>query len=77
MNLLSKLRSLRHKIALEKDKPAYMIANNAMLVKLATDKPTTAEDFLAIPGIGIKRYKAYGKLFIDAIKEYIIDQSGT
>ena len=77
MNLLSKLRSLRHKTALEKNKPAYMIANNDMLVKLATDKPTTAEEFLAIPGIGTKRYKAYGKLFIDAIKEYIINQSGT
>ncbi len=77
MNLLSKLRSLRHKIALEKNKPAYMIANNAMLVKLATDKPTTAEEFLAIPGIGTKRYNAYGKLFIDAIKEFVINQSGT
>ena len=52
MALLSRLRSLRYKIALKNNIPVYMIANNAVLVRLATDKPTTTEEFLAIPGIG-------------------------
>lgn len=75
MTLLLQLRSLRYKIALENKIPVYTIVNNAILVRLATDKPTTAEEFLAIPGIGSHKYKTYGKLFIDAIKKYIINQS--
>ena len=55
MALLSRLRSLRYKIALKNNIPVYMIANNAVLVRLATDKPTTTEEFLAIPGIGSHR----------------------
>ena len=74
MALLSRLRSLRYKIALKNNIPVYMIANNAVLVRLATDKPTTTEEFLAIPGIGSHRCKAYGQLFINAIKKYITNQ---
>ena len=74
MALLSRLRSLRYKIALKNNIPVYMIANNAVLVRLATDKPTTTEEFLAIPSIGSHRCEAYGKLFINAIKKYITNQ---
>lgn len=74
MALLSRLRSLRYKIALKNNIPVYMIANNAVLVRLATDKPTTTEEFLAIPGIGSHRCEAYGQLFINAIKKYITNQ---
>ena len=74
MALLSRLRSLRYKIALKNNIPVYMIANNAVLVRLATDKPTSREDILAIPGIGSHRCEAYGQLFINAIKKYITNQ---
>lgn len=74
MALLSRLRSLRYKIALKNNIPVYMIANNAVLVRLATDKPTTTEEFLAIPGIGSHRCEAYGQLFINTIKKYITNQ---
>ena len=53
---------------------AVKVANNAVLVRLATDKPTTTEEFLAIPGIGSHRCEAYGQLFINAIKKYITNQ---
>ena len=64
----------RYKIALQNNMPVYMIANNAVLVRLATDKPTTTEEFLAIPGIGSHRCEAYGQLFINTIKKYITNQ---
>ena len=74
MTLLSILRSLRYKIAKESGIPAYKIAYNKDLVRLATDKPITTEEFLAIQGIGLQKYEAYGKVFIDTIKRYMNNQ---
>ena len=43
---------------------------NDTLVLLATDKPTTREEFIRIKGIGNRKYERFGERFIAVIKEY-------
>lgn len=75
MELLSELRNLRGKIAQENKKPAYTIIGNKGLVNLATYRPETREEFVALYGLGEKTYNAYGTRFIAAIKEYYAKRS--
>ncbi len=70
MALLQKLRDIRSEIAKEKKLPAYCILNNDTLAMLATDKPTTREEFMTIKGVGVRRYEQCGDAFIVAIKQY-------
>lgn len=74
MKLLSLLRTLRKNIAQEKDIAAFQILHNTILVRLATDKPTTTEEFLAIHGIGESKLKTYGEVFLDEIRKYLNEQ---
>ncbi len=60
IELLAKLRALRLTIAQEDNLPAYCVLTNDVLSRLATDKPTTREEFVEIKGIGEQRYKQFG-----------------
>lgn len=71
MKLLAKLRMLRQTLAQEEELPAYYILTNDVLARLATDKPTTREEFVEIKGIGERRYERFGGRFIAEIKKYI------
>ncbi len=73
MKLLHELKAIRTKIAEEKGVRPYMILQNAVLVRLATDKPTTREEFVSIHGLRFRKYDAYGKIFIDVIKKHIVN----
>lgn len=70
MELLAHLRSLRIQIMQEDKRPAYTIIGNKGLVSLATYRPITKEDFVALYGLGEKTYSEYGDRFIKAIKEF-------
>lgn len=70
MKLLTKLRTLRHTLAQEEELPAYYILTNDILVRLATDKPTTREEFVDIKGVGARRYERFGERFISEIKKH-------
>ena len=71
MVLLAKLRKLRMEVARQNHLPTYCIFHNNVLAMLATDKPTTREEFLSIRGVGERSYNRFGDLFIQAIGEYI------
>lgn len=71
MELLGRLRTLRSIMAQECQLPPYCIMQNDTLVLLATDKPTTREEFIGIKGIGNRKYERFGERFIAVIKEYI------
>ncbi len=71
MDLLKRLRALRLKIAKEEKVKAFHIMHNTVLVRLATDMPTTREEYLKINGIGEVKYQAYGERFIREIKSYL------
>lgn len=70
MELLGRLRTLRSVMAQECQLPPYCIMQNDTLVLLATDKPTTREEFIRIKGIGNRKYERFGERFIAVIKEY-------
>ena len=50
-----------------------MITNTA-LVSMATYKPTTEEEFVKLKGLGQKTFDKCGKLFINAIEEFLDNQ---
>ena len=70
MDLLAELRSLRFQIAKAKSCAPYKIINNKVLVSLATYRPETREDFIALYGLGETTYNEYGVKFIEAIKKF-------
>ncbi len=71
MELLAELRALRLTIAHEHEVPAFRILHNSALVRLATERPLTREEFIDIKGIGELRYKMFGERFIAEIKKHI------
>ena len=71
MDLLARLHALRTAIAREQRLPAYYIMNNDTLALLATEKPTTREEFIGIKGIGERKYERFGERFVREIRNYI------
>lgn len=71
MDLLARLHALRTAIAQEQRLPAYCIMNNDSLALLATEKPTTREEFIGIKGIGERKYERFGERFVREIRNYI------
>lgn len=70
-DLFERLRSLRLKIAQEQNIPAYLVFNDASLKEMERVRPMTDEDFLAIDGVGRKKFEDFG---YDFIKEIIAFQ---
>lgn len=71
MELLRLLYELRMQLAQKEGTAASKILQDAVLVRLATDKPTDREEFLRIYGIGDRKYEAYGDAFLSEIKSYV------
>ncbi len=69
--LFERLRVLRKRLADEQNMPAYIVLSDKVLHALATDKPTTIDDFGRIPGIGEFKKDTYGKVFTQAIGRYL------
>ena len=72
-NILTDMELLQKLIALRKltTKVHGVSIPNQVLVSLATDKPTTREEFMAIRGIGTHINEKCGDAFIIAIQHYI------
>jgi ATP-dependent DNA helicase RecQ len=64
------LRTLRKKIADKKGVPAFIIFGDASLHDMSYNKPQTMTEFENITGVGEKKLKEYGEIFMKAIKEY-------
>ena len=65
------LREVRREIAVKEKVPAYIIFHDAALKEMASEKPTTQLDMLAVQGISIIKYDKYGTdYFIKAIEEF-------
>lgn len=67
LDLLSKLREVRKQIADERNLSAYLVCSNKVLVRLATLKPTSVEEFLTVKGVGEKWYENNGEEFLKVI----------
>ncbi len=69
--LFEHLRSFRRKLASERGVPPYLIFNDRTLALLAASKPSTAEEFRRIKGVGDKKAADLGPVFLAAIAEHL------
>ena len=67
--LYLRLKALRKRLADERGVPAYVVFSDATLQHMARFRPETAEHFLALSGVGLKKLQLYGEIFLQAIKE--------
>lgn len=65
------LKTLRKKIAKEKNLPPYVIFQDPSLEEMATTYPTSKDDLAQINGVGMGKVNKFGKEFIEAIKQYV------
>ena len=67
--LFERLRQLRMKVALERGVPPYVIFTDKTLLEMAAVAPKTADEMLAVSGVGEKKMAAYGAIFLAACAE--------
>ena len=73
--LFEKLRTLRRKLADERDVPAYIIFSDVALREMARAYPTTTAKFSRIPGVGQQKVRDFEEPFTTAIAEYLAKRS--
>ncbi len=66
--LFEEFKSLRRKIALEHEVPAYVIFGDKTLKEVSSKLPTTKKEFLDINGVGKVRFEKYGNDFLELCK---------
>jgi ATP-dependent DNA helicase RecQ len=69
--LFEMLKTLRKKIAREKNLPPYVIFQDPSLEEMATTYPTNSEEMAQVNGVGMGKVNKFGKEFIDLIKKYV------
>ncbi len=68
-SLFERLRTLRAELAKKARVPAYVIFHDATLLNIASAKPATEAELLAVPGIGAQKVSKYGKAVLEVIAE--------
>ena len=69
--LFEALRQLRRQCAEEEGLPPYIVFSDKVLHALATQKPTTIEQFGLISGIGEYKCQKYGTRFLAMIQKFV------
>lgn len=69
--LFDRLRELRKGLADQRDVPSFVIFSDAALRQMAREFPKTGEEFMRINGVGRRKLKDFGSLFIDEITQYL------
>lgn len=65
------LKTLRKKIAKEKNLPPYVIFQDPSLEEMATTYPSSQEEMAQINGVGMGKVVKFGKPFLDVINRYV------
>jgi ATP-dependent DNA helicase RecQ len=65
--LFERLRELRKKLADERDVPAYIIFSDVALRQMARNYPENKNDFARISGVGEKKLREFGEVFLNEI----------
>lgn len=67
------LKTLRKKIAKEKNLPPYVIFQDPSLEEMATTYPTTKEEMTQVNGVGMGKVNKFGQEFLTVIQQYVDD----
>ena len=74
-DLFNRLREVRRQVAAEIGKPAFIVMSDKSLQDLVLKRPMTLEAMADVYGFGEYKAKAYGKPFIEAIRQYASDSA--
>lgn len=69
-SLFDQLRSLRKRLAQQSGVPPYVIFHDATLRAMATDCPTSLDEFAEIGGVGQSKLAKYGASFVEVIRAH-------
>lgn len=67
--LLNRLKSFRDKIARQKKWKKFMVLQNSVLIRIATQRPETLEDLILIKGMGESKVQQYGREILKILEE--------
>jgi ATP-dependent DNA helicase RecQ len=70
-DLFEELRTLRKRLADQQAIPAYIVLADKTLHLLASQRPTTLEEFGRVNGIGEYKKEKYGKEFVEVINKFL------
>ncbi len=70
VGLFEHLRSLRTKLAREKNVPPYVVFSDRTLREMSQLAPASEAQMRAVTGVGEKKLAQYGQAFLDAIADY-------
>ncbi len=73
VKLFEMLKTLRKKMAKEKDLPPYVIFQDPSLEEMATTYPTNKEELASVNGVGMGKVNKFGKEFLEVIQKYVDD----
>lgn len=73
VKLFELLKTLRKKVAKDKNLPPYVIFQDPSLEEMATIYPTTKEDMASVNGVGMGKVNKFGKEFLELIQQYVED----
>ena len=68
--LFERLRALRKRLADAAEVPPYVVFPNTTLAAMASARPATAAELLAVPGVGEKKLATYGGPFLAEIAAF-------
>lgn len=68
--LFERLRALRSSLARQRDVPAFIVFSDAVLKRLARERPLERDSFLQIKGIGDAKSAEFGDAFIAEIRAH-------
>ena len=69
--LFERLRQLRKRLADERDVPAYIILSDVALRQMARDYPTGERELARISGVGEKKLREFGAVFLAEISSHL------
>ena len=75
--LFDELKRLRRRLADEKGVPAFVVFSDATLRDIARLRPTSADGFLKVKGVGEVKCRQYGDVFLKAASDYCLRNSVT
>lgn len=70
-DLFNMLKSLRKKVADEKNVPPFVVFQEPSLQEMCIHYPITIEELQNISGVGAGKAKRFGKPFVDLISKYV------
>ena len=70
--LFERLRELRKRLADERDVPAYIIFSDVALRQMARNYPESERDFARISGVGEKKLREFGEVFLAEIALHLL-----